>query len=450
MGKADEFLNRVSRVSSDGPRALLEWWFREGGRLFFDVCRDVVGQEDQIEQIRAGMQGLDWSGVQKVIPVIPWIKFWIEVLLDAASDLSRLDETQRDQFLRGKEGFNQVRNVVEVFPEGFWEALKRKLASRGEEGESKPGVIFPVVVREDSHLEGEGVLLRLCLQRLENGRGDVFPDPAQVLVRPIRDRDFAEAFRRAADAVRRLIGSDRLPDVAVRIKTLNPEKEWLFRWGLEGPSAGGALALSLWSVWKGEPVDTTLVVSFALTGEGEAGPVGWTEDKARACALQGRTLVVHQGNSDVISEALQGFQLAPLIIPINSLEKAIEAARLFPAGFSRYLDELEKEAEANFPWDPAKRCRDVAVPVFVRYGRQWDKEDEWNEGFYKRHRRIVLVGPPGSGKSFTKAVTVLNLIDEARRCIREGRLEEVPIPVMLGGREVGSDQPMTDGRISRL
>jgi len=103
---------------------------------------------------------------------------------------------------------------------------------------------------------------------------------------------------------------------------------------------------------------------------------------------------------------------------------------------TRYLEELENKVEF-FVWQPGKTKRDVAVPVFVI--RALDGERIRWDRFLREHRRILITGAPGIGKTFAIEMAILKLIDQARASIQEGRIEKAPIPVYLTSDDLRED-----------
>jgi hypothetical protein len=109
----------------------------------------------------------------------------------------------------------------------------------------------------------------------------------------------------------------------------------------------------------------------------------------------------------------------------------------WPQHLERYLEELERKAEF-FTWQVGKTKRDVAVPMFVTRSPGGEKIP-WDR-FLQEHRRILLTGLSGAGKTFAVDVTILKLIDQARDCIREKRIKEAPIPVLLTSGDLPDDR----------
>ena len=109
----------------------------------------------------------------------------------------------------------------------------------------------------------------------------------------------------------------------------------------------------------------------------------------------------------------------------------------WPQHLERYLEELERKVE-SFTWQEERTKRDVAVPMFVARSPGGERIP-WDR-VLQDHRRILLTGLSGAGKTFAVEVTILKLIDQARDCIREKRIEEAPIPVLLTSGDLPDDR----------
>jgi hypothetical protein len=276
----------------------------------------------------------------------------------------------------------------------------------------------------------------------------VFLDPEQVPVRPMAP-DFAQAMVSAARAVQSRLGKGDLPSVAIRIDAEDSETaHWLAAMGMTGPSAGGALALSLWGVWSGEPVDTSLIVSVAVDERGCVEPVGSIGAKAWECVQRQRILVVLRANAETIRNIAAGWPVRPEVLPVEDFDGLLAVGRGYPGDLLDYLEELEKQAN-EFTWHSGKTKKDVAVPVFVTgRGDVAGRPLDWGR-FLRQHRRILLTGPPGTGKSFAVDMAILGLIEEARACLRDGRVEEAPVPVLLKFEDLSEDLRKDPGEAIR-
>jgi len=398
-------------------------WGREGYKALFADLR----QGKDLNPLKKCLQSLGEASRR-------WVLGWIETFQEGAEALRRgesWDWNRRREDLCQKLGVSE-----EAFPEAFWETLTARLG--GEESPDEgwyEGVRFPLVLWGS---EGKALLARFRLRRLKDRRGQVFLDPEQVPVRPMAP-DFAHAMVSAARAVRSRLGKGDLPSVAICIDAEDSETaHWLAAMGMTGPSAGGALALSLWGAWSGEPVDTSLVVSVAVDERGCVRPVGSIGAKAWECVQRQKILVVHRANAEVIRKIADSWSARPEVLPVEDFDGLLAVGRAYPGALLDYLKELEKRAN-EFTWHSGKTKKDVAVPVFVTgRGDVAGRPLDWGR-FLRQHRRILLTGPPGTGKSFAVDMAILGLIEEARACLRDGRVEEAPVPVLLKFEDLSED-----------
>jgi hypothetical protein len=127
--------------------------------------------------------------------------------------------------------------------------------------------------------------------------------------------------------------------------------------------------------------------------------------------------------------------------PLPPFVKVSVPISIGPGYVGALRDSLKKlEERANkFPWHSGKTKKDVAVPVFVTVpGDVAIRPLEWGR-FLRQHRRILLTGLPGTGKSFAVDLAILGLIEEARARLRDRRVEEAPVPVLLTSEDLRKD-----------
>jgi HEAT repeat protein len=367
--------------------------------------------------------------------------------------------------------------MVAVYGRPFLRDLLRQLGGRPAIPIAKARVLFPLVLPPgDTVLPlGGAVLAQFRLDLLPGGTGEVFLDPRQAISRELGPV-FAATFDQARDVARGLLGDGaRGGDVRVGIEPHDPghkAESHLQRCLLEGSSAGGALALGLWSLWQGMPLDTGLVVSFALAATGAAADercheVGDEIKKARGVLERGlRTLLLaaeQPGDVDAWGE-----ELGLTVARAATLHEATGIASGLASDLRAYYEALIDKL-AQTPWRHADGlpvlAEDIAMSVRVlkEEQRELDQRDRaedddrdrqisypevaryYEEPTLERRKELVdwhaerthlaqavVLGAPGGGKSFLAAITAIDLAREGLAALADGRpLDELPVPVHL-------------------
>jgi hypothetical protein len=451
-------------VQAPAPGALPKWL--EVLRGFPEACREALHRDPGSLEAWAGW--LDSSGVDTFLGSVvsdawvrTWQKAWLRVWVEAARRLlvsaSWTDRTFPRGLPQDLHEFYRQRfpDLPDFSWEGFWEDLVQCPLGTRTSVRRRAGSVFPVVFR------GESVLpVRYEAGVLEGwDRGEVFPDPMQVLVRPMKE-DFLGAMKEAAEA------AGLRESVRVRVVPVNPHGENnLVLWGLEGPSGGGALYVALRSLRGGLVPDSRLAITFAVRG-GEPQPVGELDVKARGCARSGLSELMvaedYTPPSDVglsvvrirdLGEAevhalglargvrayLEGLRerldrtpwrdpegrliaVTRIAVPIRVLKKVIRAR-------------VRREAGEAEPPEPVARPRRPVDPEVARYYEEPVEYEESRESvLWEREmgqvRRGVILGAPGGGKTFLTQWTALRLAEESLKGLDEGTpLEDLPLPV---------------------
>ena len=120
-------------------------------------------------------------------------------------------------------------------------------------------ILFPVI------RGNEGVLVWMILERVSEGNGELFINPQQAFL--FMDGSFRSQLLCVPNQVARCF--TKLPfrnNVRIRLETYNPANISKLV-ALRGCSAGGALALALYSLWTGIPIEKDIVVSFRLSSD---------------------------------------------------------------------------------------------------------------------------------------------------------------------------------------
>jgi HEAT repeat protein len=360
--------------------------------------------------------------------------------------------------------------IAAAYPRPFLRDLLRQLGGRPTTPIATARVLFPLVLPS-----ADAVLARFQLDLLPDGTDQVFLDPHQAVSRELGPV-FAATFDQARDIARGLLGDGaRGGDVRVAIEPHDESSETdLQRYPLFGTSAGGALALGLWSLWQGMPLDTGLVVSFALAADGKdtdgrCHEVGGDIKKARGVLERGFRTFLLAAEQPVDVDAW-GKELGLTVARAATLHEATGIASGLASDLRAYYEALIDKL-AQTPWRHADGlpvlAEDIAIPVQVLKEEQRDRgrrdraeDDErdrrlsfvdpevaryYEEPALERHRalvdwrtershigRAVVLGAPGGGKSFLTALTAIDLAREGLAALAEGRpLDELPVPVHL-------------------
>jgi hypothetical protein len=460
-------------VQAPAPGALPKWL--EVLRGFPEACREALHRDPG--SLKAWARWLDSADVDAFFRravqtgsvvsdawVRTWQKAWLRVWVEAARRLlvsaSWTDRTFQKELPQDLHEFYRQRfpDLPDFSWEGFWEDLVRCLLGTRTSGRRRSGSVFPVVFRGESALP-----VRYEAEVLEGwDRGEVFPDPMQVLVRPMKE-DFLGAMKEAAQA------AGLRESVRVRVVPVNPHGENnLVLWGLEGPSGGGALYVALRSLREGLVPDSGLAITFAVRG-GEPQPVGQLDVKARGCDRSGLSELM------VAEDYTPPSDVRLSVVRIRDLREAEVHALGLARGVRAYLEGLRERLDRT-PWrdlgDPEGRLiavTRIAVPIRVlkkvirarvrreageaelpepvarprRYvdpevARYYEEPAEYEESRESvlwewemgQVRRGVILGAPGGGKTFLTQWTALRLAEESLKGLDEGTpLEDLPLPV---------------------
>jgi HEAT repeat protein len=464
---------------SDGGRQYSDYWWGEVLPSFLDACRNSLGEDS-----KAAREWLDWlRGYARALinPVAGgqagWQYAWLETILETTILLA-----EKGQWTSGETDGTIVAAIPRPpcsaspsFPSAFWRELAASLSGRPSFARSRQHVLFPFVLDRGAK---PAVLARFHLELLPSGSGEVFLSPKQAPLRCLEE-DFSLTFQQAALAARRLLPADcDRGDVRVSIEPFESSDEaYLWNRPLKGPSAGGALALGLWSLWQAVPLDTGLAVSFALaesgsdSPDGACHPVGGDIEKAKGCLQRGlRTLLVAAGQPEELDA--WGSELGFTVVRAKTVKQAAEAASGIARQLKVYYEALISRLD-NTPWrhtdGSTVTVRNIAIPVQVLmeekplYPELEDSERQEGEEeparrymdpeiarYYEepagekrkqlvrwdnergKAQRAVILGAPGGGKSFLAALTAISLAEQGLKSLQEGiPLEELPLPVHL-------------------
>ena len=336
-------------------------------------------------------------------------------------------------------------------------------------------VLFPLVWTD----RAEGVLAQFALERLPNGCGGVFLAPQQAFV--LMDDDFLSIFANAPAAVRALVPSafDGC-DVRVTVEAFNDaEQKELWR-GLRGRSAGGALALGLWSLATGTLLGKGIVVSAEVTDDGRFLPIGAGITKAIETAKAGLRVFLtgNVGQTASLPCETREDELGLTVKRKATLKEAAEFASGRLRELLAYFDTLIAEANKlppYYPKDAKLECVRVRVRVSserqrfdsrhadererARRKRLADEENvkrayahrfqisdfaaplirisdfavlDWDNDVRGKVRRGVIVGDPGLGKTWLLKWEAKRHAEEAKQqLLTNGDVSRITIPVNL-------------------
>jgi hypothetical protein len=374
-------------------------------------------------------------------------------------------------------------------PHAFLRDLAEELLGhrRQPEPRDRRVVLFPLVWQEPGR-PPTGTLVQFVLERLDVGEGQVFLDPVQAFVS--LDDSFSTVFRHAADALRQHGACPPRGDVRVRIEHLDPPQVWAEP--LIGKSGGGALALGLWALWAGAPLQAGLAPSFALTPpdadqpDGNCHHVGGLITKASEIAEKkpGHGLFL------VAKEQLDDLKIRAEVMHLK-VEGATDLRQAFEIGSGRlaellaYLDALAAEANRvpayyprdarmervrvrvrvsaeRVPFDPTAAAEREqarrqgmaddtdAVGVYRHRlgpdGTEAEQEEkpkvevlDWDKQVRDKVRRGVVVGDPGLGKTWLLKWEAARYASEAARRLRDtGDLAGGVLPICIRQTDVAA------------
>jgi hypothetical protein len=260
---------------------------------------------------------------------------------------------------------------------------------------------FPLVWN-DNRIDPE-LLALFRLRCLPSGVGEVCLDPEQAFVH--FDKGFCASFEHARAVLEKLCTPGG--DVCVRVEYLEPTgADSLIRFPLVGDSAGGALALRLWSAWTGTPLEAGVVASFALTApddsrpDGQCHPIGSEIAKARGVRNtrggDGIFVVAREQRAALIARAEQ---MRLKVATAQTVAEAIEIASGRMGEVLAYLDSMIADANRVPPYYP-RDARLERVRVRVRVSSERQKFDPHRASDRERSRQMGLTDEPDEDRPY--------------------------------------------------
>jgi hypothetical protein len=158
-----------------------------------------------------------------------------------------------------------------------------------EQAEQFNQVSLPVLLYDE--WAQTGATASLVLEKLSDGAGELYPDPARMAFVPL-DTTFRQSAENAQQYTRQTTG-DWLDNSDVRWRLERPLP------GLKGDSLGGAFAVGLGCLFQRKPVDIRCAISAAITPDGKFQPVGQLPDKLRAALKADITQVLVAHDQDL-------------------------------------------------------------------------------------------------------------------------------------------------------
>ncbi len=432
---------------------------------FLRCCHDALHRNRRV--IDSWLEELTNNGYEifNEISRIPYVQKWLwawlkiflkasQLLADHANWVERSYPKELPGLLCQDEAAKALQVVVQSLPAAFWDDLLQLLL-KGEQvrGRRKVKANFPIVPINLQYKSG--VLVQWVLEELETSAVAIYPDPAQIHLRPMEE-DFLQTLQHAYDAAELEIA------VLVRIEPLRScQEHFLYRFPLKGPSGGGALYVGLRALGEKLSLDPRLAVSFQVTN-GVPEKVAHLDVKLQACRDYGmQKLLVAQPLEEPSDSSLE-------VVQVDSLKQAAQQALGLPQEIKKYIDRLQDKLDRS-PWYDEKneviQLTQIVLPPRVlkkgiRLGEEaidrkhWHVDPElasyyeepaevegkvevsWKEEM-EQARRVVILGAPGGGKTILTRWTVLQVIEKVRMQLEQGfSLEDLTLPVYIALPEV--------------
>ncbi len=355
-------------------------------------------------------------------------------------------------------GLNLIAELAYYFREGCRPSEKRRVAAT-----------FPLAAPS-----GDGVLAKLVLERTEAPFPGLYPHPL-LLLTTRWDEPFARQFERAWQIL-------EARNAAVRWE-LEPYRSEAALWQhlpLSGPSVGAALAVGLVCLLEegALPPDVDCALTGTLEQDGRLGSVGRYDAKTLCFArYPDLRLVLPQVDHPQACNALPDWR--DRLVPAATFTEARAHATRQVAEVKRYLEGLREQLD-QAPWyyrgqrlsvrglftplrvlvykpvsekrpgieagkseeqvKPSDPFAEVQADLYELPLYQRDREEVRWQQFTRRlegQKRAVLIGAPGSGKTFGTRHLVLTLVEQALEQLQRGRpLDELHAPVWLTAREL--------------
>mgnify|MGYP000642791016 CR=1 FL=1 len=357
---------------------------------------------------------------------------------------------------------NPIWDLLKYFRTGQW----------AEEGFRSRTTTFPMVAPG-----GDGVLAKLRLTRTSAPFAELYPDPRLLLV--VR---WDEAFNTQLERAWKFVRGETSPSQAVRWSLERYKSERLLWLGLplSGPSVGAALGVGLKCLLDESipPPDADCALTGALEEGGRLGSVGGYDAKTLRMDRYARLrLVVPQVDGERACAALPDW--SDRLQPASTLEEALPHATRQTEAVKQYLEALierldrgvwyrrgqllgvrrtftplrvlvyqpaperpprEKPSEEKERLKPTDLFAEVQASFYeLTEQRERREEVRWQD-FTRRlenEKRAVLIGAPGSGKTFGTRFFILTLAERALQHLEQGKpLDELQAPFWVTARQL--------------
>lgn len=150
---------------------------------------------------------------------------------------------------------------------------------------------------------GTGYVCSLVLEIIENGNGDIFQCPADMLV-TFPNEDFAQSIYDAWLAVGKLLeNSDIIGKFNGQWRLLDKHNKPLIEFKVDGRSAGGAAARGWWSLLNNTSIGEDIFVLINISDKGKLMGVSQISNKVKAIAEDQKFPTIVVADSDDLNEA---------------------------------------------------------------------------------------------------------------------------------------------------
>jgi hypothetical protein len=284
----------------------------------------------------------------------------------------------------------------------------------------------------------EGIVLefRFRMSGLPGAAGTVVLDPSCVL---LFNEAFVENVRHVCSCLgERAIGpGDPGVVVSLGLRFDRDYRNFLrkFLHPVRGASMQGALATGLLAFRERNMLNRRFILSFKIDRELSCRPIGGDEEKSELVVDPpvDENLDLYSGREMTLlfsaSQAHEYRFLERNIRRVASVDDALRLCRIDARYLGRYLETLREIFDAT-PWTvrgKVLRKSELAIPRMVQKRTSGllitPDPVSWEEACAS-HARLVLVAPPGEGKTFLLQLQCRRMIEALLARMREGRFDD--------------------------
>jgi len=299
----------------------------------------------------------------------------------------------------------------------------------------------------------KGFLAYLHLHLLNEEGGELIEDP-EIALRPLGD-----------ELLKALLQAWSWTEQGVWWKITAPDKEGIpASLPLDGASLGGAATVGFLLLRDGRPYDRRCVIIARVNRNGNLKKVAHEREKVEAARQHGLKRIIVSKDAGVREDDSQEVE----VIGVSNVSEALDHASMLVVRLSEYYTSIIDWPSRKETLPPYLGGRDLAR-LYVEPNVKEEAESPssspmkpvaWREEFQRlkeddQSKFVVIIGPPGQGKSLLAQMTARELAQQGWNELREGaRIDQLPLPIIIPLRQLlnllrGSPRPRSGETLRR-